>query len=251
MGVVILPRRDDKIISAINSLEEALEDETSRKEELRSRIDEVASELDGAERTVERIASERDDYRAVLVGLDETLETYLEADTSALDDMEGDLRDIRRRLSDLDIHEGDYTGGDTTIDIDVTINESRRGFLGKLLGGAAVIGGGAFAYETWQNSSDDIYVAEENIGEAPGDYSMEIGSSDLVEQYVSQMMEEENYSGTFTSVAEDINRKSVTMGYSDSDNRIDFYDDTIVSSVEMNDQLYSEAKDEMDELLQN
>ncbi len=245
----ILARRDDEIISAINSLNDALEDESARKEELRDRIDEVASELEGAERAVERIASERDDYRAVLVGLDETLETYFEADTDALGDMEGDLRDIKTRISDLDIDEGDYTGGDTNIDIDVTINESRRGFLGKLAAGGAVLAGGAFAYETWQNSDDDIYLAEDNIGETPRDYTQNIASNELIEQYVSSMMEEEEFSDTFTQVGNEINGKDLNMGYLDEENRIDFYDDEVVSSVEMNDQLYSEAKDELTEVL--
>lgn len=246
-----MARRDDEVISAINSLEEALEDETARKEELRDRINEVASELDGAERTVERIASERDDYRAVLVGLDETLETYLEADTSALDDMEGDLRDIHTRISDLDIHEGDYTGGDTTIDIDVTINESRRGFLGKAAAGAAVLAGGAFAYETLQNSDSKVGITEENIGSEPADYDLEIGNSQVIEDYVSSMIDEEKFSNTFREVANDINGEKVSMGYIDDQKRVDFYGDDIVSSVEMNDSLYQEARDELDEVLQN
>lgn len=246
-----MPERDDEIISAINSLNEALEDETARKEELRDRIDEVASELDGAERAVERIASERDDYRAVLIGLDETLETYFEADTDALGGMEGDLRDIQARINDLDIEEGDYTGGDTNIDIDVTINESRRGFLGKLAAGGALLAGGAFAYETVQNSGDDVYIAEENIGKTPGDYTQDVASNEIIEQYVSNMMDEEEFSNTFTQVGSEIDGKDLSMGYMDSENRMDFYDDEVVSSVEMDDQLYNEAKDELNEVLQN
>lgn len=135
---------------------------------------------------------------------------------------------------------------------EVTVeSDTRRGFLEKAAAGTAVVAAGAFGYETLQNSGSDIEIAEENIGSAPADYDLEIGNSEVIEDYVSSMVEEEKFSNIFRDVANDIDGETVSMGYIDDQNRVDFYGEDIVSSVEMSDSLYQEARDELDEVLQN
>lgn len=190
--------------------------------------------------------SGRDERDAARTARDDTIET--------IEDLEEDRSDNAREAMTAALHEAYHKGradGKEEIEIEVNIDRERRDFLGKTLAAVGLIGAGAFGYETLKNSEEDIYIADNNIGQQPLDYDLEIGSSSIIEDYVETMMAEPGYSDVFEGVAQDINGENVSMGYLDEQNRIDFYGEEVVSSVEMSDQLYNEAQSELNEILQN
>lgn len=122
-----------------------------------------------------------------------------------------------------------------------TKNSSRRNFLKK--GGAALaaVAGAGIVYEGTDNNEDSIFLAKDNMGEKPADYNFEVLDDSAVQDYVDNMAARERYSKAFQQVDDDIEGREANMGFLDDENRIDFYDETVLSSVEMSDNLYQEA----------
>ncbi len=239
---------------SFETLELAVDDHYRTVELFEEAVDDAAMGREVLTQLID-ITQEYEEFRESTATVNTAIASYLMDHRDHMDARAVELKNDHDRLEEVieNYSPDGATGGGSSdeIDINITFEDDRRGFLKTVAAGGALLAGGGLAYGTWQNSGDDIYIAEENIGETPGDYTQDVASSEVIEKYVSNMMDEEAFSDTFTEVGQDIDGKDLSMGYMDSENRIDFYGDQVVSSVEMEDQLYNEAKDELNEVLQN
>lgn len=171
-------------------------------------------------------------------GLSEIYERHMGKAISSLEYSAEVFEQVKENIEEAD-------SAQIYIDIDIEeTGESRRSFLEKLFWGGVLATGAGIAYESSTGSSEQIDIVEENIGGAPGVYDTEVLDGSEVERYLEQMSTQEQFS-KFKRVEEMIGSRDVDMGLIYEDNRIDFYDGEIVSSVEMSDGLYQEAIDEI------
>lgn len=238
---------------SFETLELAVDDHYGTVELFEDAIDDAAMGREVLTQLIE-ITQEYEEFRESTATVNTALASYLMDHREHMDARALELKNDQDKLEEVIENyspSGTSTGGGRDIDININVNDTRRGFLGKAAAGVAILGVGAFGYESLENSNDEIAIANENIGSNPGEYDLSIVNSQVIEEYVSSLMDEEGFESTFRDVAEDINGETVSMGYIDDENRVDFYSDSIVSSVEMNNSFYQEARDELDDILQN